>query len=164
VPTERDLLVSALRHLGGAAYDSSAPYAAGSLDCVRFTYAVLKDLWPDVAPAIHDELHLLDPSQPFSPVEAVDNAGLSGEWSGLVRPGRSSPIPGCWHLCQGWKSLDPLERGHGWFWYEPATPLLEAGLLVQATNAQYPWVLPMHWGEQVAKFPHTRVAVLALNG
>ena len=155
MPTHHDLLVSSLRHLAGATYDSSVPYTAGSLDCVRFTYAVLRDLWPDIIPNYHSELHLLDPARPFSPVEAVHVAGVVTG---------SELTPGRWHLCQGWRSLDPLEGGHAWLWYEPATPSVEPGLLVQATNARYPWVLPMQWQDQLAKFPHTRLAVLHLDG
>jgi hypothetical protein len=154
-PTERDLLVSALRHLAGATYDRTPPYDDGSLDCVRFTYAVLKDLWPDIIPQHHADIHLLDASKPFSPVYAMEPSGV----------GKPVTVPqaGCWHLCQGWKSLEPLQSGHGWFWYEPATPVLGGGLILQATNAKHPWVRPMYWQDQLDKFPHTRLAVLHLG-
>lgn len=161
MPTERDLLVSALRHLAGATYDRTPPYDPGSLDCVRFTYAVLQDLWPDIVPQYHDELHVLDASKPFSPVDAVLQAGIGYETRYDAVTLRS---PGCWHLCQGWKGLDPLRSGHGWLWYEPAGPVLGGGLILQATDARYPWVRSMYWQDQLDKFPHTRVAVLDLAG
>ncbi len=158
MPTERDLLLSAVRHLAGATYDRTPPYEPGSLDCVRFTYAVLQDLWPNVIPQYHAELHLLDAAKPFSPITAINTSG-----QGAILHG-DNPQPGCWHLCQGWKSLDPLQSGHGWLWYEPATPVLGGGIILQATNARYPWVMNMYWEDQLAKFPHTRLAVLNLDG
>jgi hypothetical protein len=168
MPTERDLLVSALRHLAGASYDRTPPYDEGSLDCVRFTYAVLKDLWPNVIPQHHAAIHLLDASKPFSPVQAAQDAGVGSRLPHTAVRGDGKlvhgPQAGCWHLCQGWKSLDPLQSGHGWFWYEPATPVLGGGLILQATNAKHPWVRPMYWQDQMDKFPHTRLAVLHLDG
>lgn len=163
MPTERDLLVSALRHLAGSSYDNSPPYDPGSLDCVRFTYAVLRDLWPAVVPQYHAQIHLTDPAQPFSPVAAIDSAGIGRGLAPLPGEPAPRPLPGFWHLCQGWKTLSPLNRGHGWLWYEPEAPLLGSSLIVQSTNARYPWVLPMSWDDQVAKYPHTQIAILHLD-
>jgi hypothetical protein len=161
MPTDRDLLVSALRHLAGAGYDRTPPYEPGTLDCVRFTYAVLRDLWPDVIPQYHAELHVMDAADPFSPITAVAEAGVGKRTRD--RLGIYRLRPGCWHLCQGWKSLEPLQSGHAWLWYEPASPVMEPGLIVQATNAGR-WVEARYWEDQVKRFPHVRLAVLNLDG
>lgn len=153
MPTERDLLFACLEHSGGHVYDRSPPYEDNSQDCVRFTFAVLTDLWPKLT-QYHAELHLTDAAKPFSPVEAVEAAGL-----GIVS---EEPIPGRWHLAQGWQSLEPLNRGHAWLWWEPPVPVAANSFIVQATTS-LPWCEHRTLAEQTKRYPHTQWVALSLD-
>jgi hypothetical protein len=154
MPTERDLLLTCLEHSGGILYDRTVPYDAGSYDCVRLTYAVLSSLWP-VLLDYHADIHLLDAARPFSPVEAIEAAGI-----GLVS---SDPIPGRWHLAQGWVSLDPLKDGHAWIWYHPPVPVAAKPFIIQATSARPPWNERRTLEQQTARFKHIQWAALQLD-
>jgi hypothetical protein len=150
--TERNLLISALHNIAGFTYDNSARPAPRTQDCTRYAYAILRDLYGDRVEEYKAELHIVDPAHVWSNVDAVLSLG-----------GKSVafPSPGHWHYCQGWKSTEPLRGGHAWLWYEPPAPVVEPGLIVQATPAKAPWCEYRSWGEQAGKFPAgVRLAVL----
>ena len=154
MPTERDLLIACLAELGGYTYDSAAYPKPGTKDCTRFTYGVLRSLWP-ILESYKGPLHITDPEHPFSNVEALESAGLA-----LVS---EAPVPGRWHLVQGWQRLAPLSNGHAFLWYEPAVPIAAPSFIVQATPTDPPWCEPRTAQQQTERFPHIRWAALQLD-
>lgn len=154
MPTERDFLMACLAELGGYTYDANAWPKPGTKDCTRFTYAVLVRLWPTLE-RFKGPLHITDPAEPFSNVQALEAAGI-----GAVS---SQPIPGRWHLVQGWQSVTPLRKGHAFFWYEPPIPLALPSFIVQATPTTAPWCEERTVATQTERFPHLQWCALPLD-
>jgi hypothetical protein len=143
VTLDRSILTSALRHLAGVRYDASAQPRPHSMDCTRATFAILRDVYGPIVDSVSPALHIRNPGDPFSNVDAVAGLGL-GEI--VSHPGAG------WSLCQGWRQLEPLHGGHAWLWWEPPLPFPGPGFIVQATPIQ-PWCERRTWGEQKGKFP-----------
>lgn len=138
--------------VGGRTYGHSGE---ATTDCCRMVEAVLMDLYGrDLVWGEHAALMVMDPAQPFSPVDACVRLGIGARVT--------LPTPGRWHVCQGWRYLDDrgwvVQRspnGHTWIWYEP--PMVMApgadslGLKVEA-NVRRPWKTRAAWGEVSAPY------------
>ncbi len=89
----------------GRPYDNSVPYAPGSLDCIRFTYAVLVKLYPDNSFwEITKVLHLSGYHW-----GATNNVDCLVKDIGIADYVRDTAIPGLYY-CQGWGAY-----GHNFF-------------------------------------------------
>lgn len=153
------ILSEAVCVLGGRIYGS---VGKDRTDCVRLTADVLSEVYGEPVRRERPALLIHAGQGPWSPVEGIVRAGAGVEVS--------APLPGRWHLCQGWRRLtddggvpksDGRYNGHGWLWYEPETPTGALPLIVQATTAPAPWCHRTTWDKQVNKFPAgVRLAVL----
>ena len=151
MPTDRDILLAALKHAGGHAYNREPRPPKGTQDCTRFAFAVLRECYGERVDAARAELHIARGSSVFENVEAVVSLGLGLETIGPEVHGR-------WYYCQGWKSLDPLKGGHAWLWYEAAVPMARQSVILQATPEKGPdgrplWQDMRTWAEQAERFP-----------
>lgn len=141
------------RELGGKTYGhpSRADMAAGDrrtiTNCSVGSAEVLVSVYGERVRGEWKALMISDPSQPFSPVDAVERLGIGRRCD--------TPRSGCWHLVQGWRVLDgngwvpspgPDPNGHAFFYYEPPAPTPGAGMLVNA-NTTRPWARRLTWGE-----------------
>jgi hypothetical protein len=82
------------------------------MDCTRATFAILRDVYGPIVDTVSPALHIRNPGDPFSNVDAVAGLGL-GEI--VSHPGAG------WSLCQGWRQLEPLHGGHIQPWCERRT-------------------------------------------
>jgi hypothetical protein len=143
-PTTPDFLATCLVNLAGRTYGP----AKTATDCVRATLAILEAAHGPLSATERKDILIShgDRTRPWSPIEAV--AAKLGGASG-ARP--ELPMPGRWHLFQGWRVLDGGTRipdvailgpnGHaGFFWYEGATG---AVFVVNANVGTKPWA---YWG------------------
>lgn len=91
--------------------------------CCEFTARTLilaYDLPHTLGDAWGRDMNIRDPARPWSPMDAA-----------LAAPGGEvvdAPVPGRWHLVQGWRRLtidgrvpplepQPRRNGHAWFWW-----------------------------------------------
>lgn len=159
VSLDRALCHAIARELGGKVYGhpSRRDMRAGVQRTVtNCSVAVAEILAAVYGERVRDEWEALmvgDPSQPFSPIDAVVRLGI-GERT-------DSPRPGCWSVVQGWRKLDsngwvpnpsPVPNGHVLLWYEPPSVDLGAGILVNA-NTSRPWGKRLTWGEVRGMYP-----------
>lgn len=158
LPFEARLVAAALAHGGGRVYDSGRPASdRRTTDCSRLGWSVVADLY-DWTPA--EELQrgtadwhryrifTIQTDEQWGPIVATVAAGVAREVD--------SPVPGCWHIVQGWGP------GHTFFWYEPASVLGAIGVQVQANRGVGAFVeADKTWAEQAASYSAgVRLAVL----
>lgn len=121
-------------------------------DCVRFTYAILKAVYPNQPwSALNEVMHLNIPDGlgSFANVEAVIALGIGERVD--------HPMPSHWHYCQGWRSSN---RGHCFLWWEPPVPILGSGWILEATNGTSDWYRPMDWTTVTKRYAELRCAAL----
>ena len=138
------LLAAAVEALGGKMYGHTG---SATTDCSRAVEAILAGIYGSRVTAEHKALMIFDPSQPFSPVEACERLGIGREVE--------TPIPGCWHVVQGWRVLDsrgwvpdpsPSPNGHAFLFYQLPAPMAGSSILINA-NVTRPWLRRVTWGE-----------------
>ena len=139
-----DILASSACELGGRIYGH---VGKDRTDCSRFVFAVLRDVYGAASiDPLRPHLLIHEGHGMFAPIQGIVAAGLGDE---VVEP-----LPGRWHLCQGWRrglgSADP--SGHAWLWYETPTPTGLDGLILQATTSAPPWCKRLTWTDQAAPF------------
>lgn len=83
------------------------------LRCSVLTAEVLGAVYGVSGRAWDADVRIYDASRPWSPIEAaVRDLGADAV---------DAPVPGRWHLCQGWIALpdrpSPAELGHAWLWW-----------------------------------------------
>lgn len=80
----------------------------GGIDCSSLVAYILMTVYPSEFTLWTGEhyagLQIMDAARPWSPIEAVERAGVG---SRVPRP-----VGGSWHVTQRWKSLSPLSGGH----------------------------------------------------
>lgn len=149
---ERVLLAS-VAELGGKVYATRGGGTA-TTNCSRFLGNLLTRLYGNRAQdrEVWHRLMVRDPSQPFSPIEAIVEEG----WGEAT----SVPIPGRIAAVQGWRELDargwvpssgPTFNGHAFLYWEPPTPEPGSGWVINA-NTRRPWAIPLTWGEAAGKY------------
>lgn len=97
------------------------------IDCSSFTSYILFTAYPDGAwtDQSYQDLQIMDPNRPWSPIEAVENAGVGSRVD--------APTGGLWHLTQAWKSVSPLTSGHARMIYaDPDDP--DSLLVLESSN------------------------------
>lgn len=155
------VLAAAAQVLGGRVYGHRGD---STTDCSRAVESILSRVYGRSVESEHAALMVFDPSQPFSPIDAVERLKIGKRGAGHVPPGR-------WAVVQGWRKLDsnghvpnpsPSPNGHAFLWYEPAAPIKSAGIRVEA-NLRRPWVYPQTWGEAIGPY-RAGVEFAVLNG
>lgn len=118
----------------------------GRTDCVTTVLAVLTEVYGPRVEAERPALMIWDAGSPWSNIDACVRMGIGVE----CVEGR--PLPGRWHVVQGWERL-PGEgvtgKGHSWLWYEPSRP--GPGLCLEA-NVARPWAYSRTWGERIGRY------------
>jgi len=122
------------------------PFGHG-IDCSSFTAYVLLTAFPlgrwDAER--YGELQIFNASEPWSPIDAVERAGVGSRVS--------APVAGLWHLTQAWKSLAPLAGGHARLSYSQP----DGGLLVLESTTKRDGVGPTWsattWDALAARYP-----------
>lgn len=126
------------------------------IDCSSLTAYLLMTAYPE-APWNGDrygELQIFDAAEPWSPIDAVEQAGVGSRVS--------APVAGTWHLTQTWKSLNPLSGGHARLAY--ASPTDADQLLVLESSSRSNGIGPRfsrtRWSDLLAKYQEARAAAL----
>ena len=153
VPWVARIPIAALMHGGGRTYERSQTDSE-TTDCSRLVYAVLVMLYGlAVIKPLQAAIKLYAGEDLWAPVLAMVRLG-AGQ---LV----SSPVPGRWHLVQGWRT--PWKSGHTFFWYEPLSPLGGPGIQVQANEGIGAFVeLDESFSEQLSRYTYG-VRIIALD-
>ena len=122
------MIDAAHRHLDGRSYRLIDPdWKDGTeSNCSIATWRICVDYYgQELTQQEQRDWMILDASRPWSPIYAAVSAG----WGQSA----TAPTPGRYHLLQTWRSLDPLSSGHSKIFYEPPSPVVSGGLVIQAT-------------------------------
>lgn len=146
---------AAHRHLDGRTYRLVEPdYKSGAeTNCSISTWLICEDYFG--IKLTKEQQHawmIVDPSEPWSPIEAVVSAGI-----GVAV---DEPIPGRTHLMQTWRSTEPLKEGHSKFYVEPPSPMMSGCLVIQATADMGDAFLEVENFIEATRGFHYRLAVL----
>lgn len=154
------LLKASARELGGKVYGHTG---ATTTNCCRAVELILVELYGDaVRSSEHPALMVMDPSQPFSPVDACVRLGIGERVD--------EPLAGRWHVVQGWRTLNeyghvpnpsPSPNGHTFLFYRCRPPEVGGDILVNA-NTSRPWVRDINWGDAKAPY-HAGVELCVLK-
>lgn len=129
-------------HTDGRTYGHDV--AAGQTDCVITVEAMLAAVY---GPEVYDhraDLRVWDARRPWSAVDACSAFG------GVPV---ADPVPGCWHVVQGWRRLPrgaEAGSGHVLMYYHP--PDGGVGRVLEA-NLTRPWDRRVTWGEVRGRYP-----------
>lgn len=149
------------RYGAGWIYKNKAPNTAlGETNCSIFTELVMKmvfvnGMWTKQT---HADLMILDGGRPWSPIDAVEAAGIGSRVT--------EAVAGEWHLVQAWADPDAIKGGHSFFYYEPPSPpFVCPSFVAEATDAPVQWVRSCSLQEKLilrGRIRQHRMAVLPM--
>jgi hypothetical protein len=121
-------------------------------ECCVFASAVLERAYGFVKSSNLSAWHLWDVKRPWSPVEAAQQQGITT--AAFLPPVSLPPVPGRWHLCQGWRGVPgaPGVTGHTFLWLQVDGTL---GLCLDASDKRSPDQTLngfRTWADRIAEF------------
>ena len=124
------------RYAAGWIYKRNAPNTRlKETNCCIFTEMVMQRVFPNGlwSEQTHRDLMILDASRVWSPIDAVEAAGIGRRVD--------EPVASEWHLVQAWADAAGLKGGHTFFYFEPEhAPFIGAPFVAEATDARVQWV------------------------
>ena len=121
------------QYLAGWEYRTIPDIRQRQTNCCIAVELILKALRPDGqwSTQTHADLMILDAARPWSPIDAIEAAGIGSRVD--------APVPGRWHLVQFWRDPVALTNGHTILWYQSPLAFISEGYVAEATDASVQW-------------------------